>query len=224
VLAETQEELQNFRRTVDEHLSKSRSKSNCCCYSNRRKDLAVSFWRAKPLKTKNLLKDACWVQPTSSYFCDGKNRLTNKYLLTSCSYHCIAIENSRRTDQTSTGNQFLLQDLYPFVPPVDEIEIMRSDHTTGSKIVGFVSKQLLADSLTPQTLPPDRSYSRVIDTILSTGGAYSSKNPKIYRSRTNPWEYPGCLGSNFPDEWPRWFTRKNLWTAKNLESSPWTSL
>jgi len=99
---------------------------------------------------------------------------------------------------------------------------MRSDHTTGSKIVGFVSKQLL-DSLTPQTLPPDRSYSRVIDTILSTGGAYSSKNPKIYRSRTNPWEYPGCLGSNFPDEWPRWFTRKNLWTAKNLESSPWTS-
>jgi len=33
-----------------------------------------------------------------------------------------------------------------------------------------------------------------------------------------------CLGSNFPDEWPRWFTRKISELQKNLESSPWTSL
>jgi len=60
---------------------------------------------------------------------------------------------------------------------VDEIEIMRSDHTTGSKLSVF-SKQLLADSLTPQTLPPDRSYSRVIDKFCPPVGLTQAKIPK----------------------------------------------
>jgi len=70
-------------------------------------DLACVLLKSKTLENKELYWKTCWVQPTSS-FCDGKNRLTKiENLLTSCSYHCIAIEKFPRTDQTSTGNQFL---------------------------------------------------------------------------------------------------------------------
>jgi len=41
--------------------------------------------------------------------------------------------------------------------------------------------------------------------------------------KNQPMRISGLLGSNFPDEWPDGLP-ENLWTAKNLESSPWTSL
>jgi len=193
-----------------------RSKSNCCCYSNRRnRRFSRVLLKSKTLENK---------EPTERRLLGAAYELLLRWeeqvnkqienLLTSCSYHCIAIEKFRRTDQTSTGNQFLLQDLYPFVPPVDEIEIMRSDHTTGSKLSVLSPNSCL---LTVWLLKPCRLTVPVGSSIqFCPPVGLTQAKIKIYRSRTNPWEYPGCLGSNFPDEWPRWFTRKNLWTAKKF--------
>jgi len=74
--AETQK-LQNFRRTVDEHLSKSpQSQIAVAIPTEETGDLAVSFEEQNP-ENKEPTERRLLVQPTS-YFCDGKNRLTNK--------------------------------------------------------------------------------------------------------------------------------------------------
>ncbi|MEH2338964.1 hypothetical protein [Nostoc sp.] len=97
---------------------------------------------------------------------EANTRLTR--LLNNCTYHCVEIEKIPSAEQRKAQRviSLLLQDLYPLVPPVDEIDKMRSGHLTGKKIVGWTAKQIfIEDNLSQQTLP-DRSYSTVIDQIF----------------------------------------------------------
>lgn len=172
VQALSQEELQNFRRTVEQYLSNSpiRSRIAVAIPLEETGDLARVLLKIKTLENKEpaerRLLGAAYEQLLQRWEEQVNKQAEN--LLASCTYHCVAIEKIPPAERVKPQRAIsaLLQDLYRFVPPVDEIDKMRSDHATGSKIVGFVSKQLLTESLTPQTLPPDSSYSTVINTVF----------------------------------------------------------
>ncbi|MEH1984220.1 hypothetical protein [Nostoc sp.] len=93
-------------------------------------------------------------------------RLTR--LLNNCTYYCVGIEKIPPTEQHKIERviSLLLQNLYPFVPPVDKIDKMRSDHQTGKRIVGWTAKQIfIEDNISQQTLQ-DQSYRTVLDQIF----------------------------------------------------------
>jgi soluble cytochrome b562 len=58
-----------------------------------------------------------------------------------------------------------LRDRFGVVPTVENIDKMRSGHTTGAKIVTFMVKQLLGKTLTKQSFP-DKSFHSVIDALF----------------------------------------------------------
>lgn len=186
VLAETQEELQDLRRSVDEHLSKSsiRSQIAIAIPSEETGDLARVLLKIKTLENKEptakRLLGVAYEQLLQRWQEQVNTQLKN--LLASCTYHCVAMAKIPLAERLKPQRVIsaLLQELYLFVPPVDEIDKMRSDHKTGSKIVGFVSKQLFAESLAPQTLPPDSSYSTVIDTVFVSRWSLLKKTSQKY--------------------------------------------
>jgi hypothetical protein len=185
VLAETQEELQEFRREVDKHLASSPHKQQIAVAipSEPTGDLArvllkIDILKNKDSTQKRLFGVACeqllqrWIEQVNKQV---------ENLLGSCTYHCIALEKIPPVERNKPQRiiSTILQESYSFVPPVDEIDKMRADHQTGSKIVGFAAKQLLADSLTPQGLP-DRAYSTVIDTIFVSRWGLLKKTSQKY--------------------------------------------
>jgi hypothetical protein len=172
VLAETQEELQEFRRTVDKHLSSSPLKHQIAIAisSEETGDLSRVLLKIKTLENKQpserRLLGTAYEQLHQRW--EEQVDKQAERLLKSCTYHCIAVEKIPLAERLKPQRVIsaLLQDLYSFVPPVDGKEKMRSDHQTGAKIVRFVAQQLLAGSLTPQTLPPESYYRDVIDKIF----------------------------------------------------------
>ena len=172
VLAETQADLQEFRRHVDELLLRSAISQQIAVAipSDETGDLARVLLKIKTLRNKDGAEKrslgAAYEQLLQRWEEQVSKQSAN--LLKSCTYHCIASEKIPPAERVKPQRVIsaLLQDLYRFAPPVDGVAPMRSGHQTGSKIVGFVSKQLLAEKLTPQTLPPERSYSTVIDTVF----------------------------------------------------------
>ena len=171
VLAETQEELQEFRRTIDNYLSKSPIKNQIAvAIPSEETGLARVLLKIKILEekdsTEKQLFGAAYKQLLQRWQSQVDTELER--LLKYCTYHCVGLDKIPSIEQSKPQRiiSALLQQEYSMVPPVDEIDIMRSNHTTGTKIVGFVAKQLFADNLTPQNLPPEASYSRVIDTIF----------------------------------------------------------
>lgn len=173
VLAETQEELQEFRRTVDKHLSSSPIKHQIAIAisSEETGDLSRVLLKIKTLKNKEESSQKRLFGTAYEELHQRWEEQVNKQaerLLKSCTYHCIALEKIPQAERVKSQRVIsaLLQELYSFVPPVDGIDKMRSDHQTGAKIVRFVAQQLLAGSLTPQTLPPENYYRDVIDKVF----------------------------------------------------------
>jgi hypothetical protein len=58
-----------------------------------------------------------------------------------------------------------LRERFGVVPTVENIDKMRSGHTTGAKIVTFMIKQLLGKTLSKQSFP-DKSFHSVIDSLF----------------------------------------------------------
>lgn len=172
VLAETQEELQEFRRNVDNYLSRSplRNRIAVAIPFEETGDLARVLLKLKTLEEKDALEKQLYGAAYKQLFQRWQEQVDTQLerLLKSCTYHCVVLDKIPSTEQGKPQRiiSALLQELYPSVPPVENTEKMRSDHVAGSKIVGFVSKQLFTESLTPQTLPPEESYKTVIDSIF----------------------------------------------------------
>ncbi|MDH6084819.1 synaptonemal complex protein 1 [Umezakia ovalisporum] len=172
VLAETQEELRQFRQTVDNYLSKSPLKNRVAVAipTEETGNLARVILQIKELEKtesadKRLLGKA-YQEQLQRWQEEANTRLKN--LLNDCTYHCIGLEKIPSAEQCKPERviSLLLQDLYPLVPPVAEIDKMRSDHQTGKKIVAWTAKQIfIKDDISQQTLP-DRSYSTVLDQIF----------------------------------------------------------
>ncbi|MBN4003526.1 hypothetical protein [Nostoc sp. LPT] len=172
VLTETQEELQEFRNTVANYLLKSPIKNYIAVAIPREEtgNLARVILQIKALEETDAadkrLSVKAYEEQLQRWQKEVNTRLNN--LLNNCTFHCIGIEKIPSAEQCKAQRviSVLLQDLYPFVPPVDEIDKMRSGHLTGKKIVGWTAKQIfIEDNLSQQTLP-DRSYSTVIDQIF----------------------------------------------------------
>lgn len=172
VLAETQEELKEFRRNVNNYLSKSPFKNRIAVAipCEETGDLARVLLKIKTLEEKDPLEKQLFGTAYNKLLQDSKEQVNTQLerLLKSCTYHCVMLDKIPPTEQGKPQRiiSTLLQEEYRFVPPVEEIDKMRSDHIVGSKIIGFVSKQLFTESLTPQTLPPEQAYSTVIDNIF----------------------------------------------------------
>ncbi|MEH2178489.1 hypothetical protein [Nostoc sp.] len=172
VLAETQEELQVFRNTISNYLSKSPIKNRIAVAipTEETGNLARVILKIKVLDETDAadkrLFGTAYKQLLQRWQEEINTRL--KRLLNDCTYHCVGIDKIPSAEQRKAQRviSVLLQDLYSFVPPVDEIDKMRSGHLTGKKIVGWTAKQIfIEDNLSQQTLP-DRSYSTVIDQIF----------------------------------------------------------
>jgi hypothetical protein len=108
--------------------------------------------------------------------------------LKSCTYHCVGLDKIPPAEREKPQRviSVLLKNLYPFVPPIDGIDKLKSGQTTGSKVIGFVSRQLLAENLTSPF--PDNTYKFVDDLFVShwkllkkTSQRYSAQEPKQER-------------------------------------------
>ena len=172
VLAETQEELQEFRTTVDNYLSKSPIKNYIAVAIPREEtgNLARVILQIKELEKtesadKRLLGKAYQEQ---LHRWQEEVNIRLKTLFNDCTYHCVGIEKISPAEQRQPQQVIsrILQDLYPLVPPVEEIDKMRSDHHTGRKIIGWTAKQMfIEDHISEQTLP-DRSFTTVINQVF----------------------------------------------------------
>ncbi|MFN6484111.1 MULTISPECIES: hypothetical protein [unclassified Nostoc] len=172
VLTETQEELQEFRNTIANYLSRSPIKNRIAVAipTEETGNIARIILQIKALEEtdaadKRLLRKA-YQEQLQRWQEEANTRLTR--LLNNCTYHCVGIEKIPSAEQHKAQRviSLLLQDLYPFVPPVDEIDKMRSDHQTGKKIVGWTAKQIfIEDNISQQTLQ-DQSYRTVLDQIF----------------------------------------------------------
>lgn len=193
VLAETQEDLQEFRRNVDSYLSKSAIKNKIAIAipTEETGDLARVLLKIKTLEQKDAAEKQFFGAAYKQLLQRWQDQVNTQLerLLKSCTYHCVGLERLPSSEQGKAQRviSVLLQELYPLVPPVAESEKMRQGHATGSKVVGFVSRQLFIDSLTPHTLPPDKAYKDVIERIFVTSwGLLKSASQKyILQEPTN---------------------------------------
>jgi len=193
VLAETQEELQDLRRTIDDHLANSPSKHSIAVAipSEATGDLARVLLKRKTLaaidyQQKRLWGTAACDQLEQRWAEQLNTRL--RQILQSCSYHCIAASKVPvdKQNQPTWIVGALLKELYPFVPPVEGVDRLRSDHSTGKQIVAVVATQLIADALAPHTLPKQSFYKSVIDSVFvrswgllkRTSNKYIPQEPK----------------------------------------------
>ncbi|MEH2235960.1 hypothetical protein [Nostoc sp.] len=171
VLTETQEELQEFRNTVANHLSKSPIKNYIAVAIPREEtgNLDRIIIQIKALEETNSadkrLLGKAYQEQLERWQKEANTRLTR--LLNNCTYHCVGIDTIPSAEQHKAQRviSVLLEDLYTFVPPVDEMDKMRSGHPTGKKIIAWIAKQIfIKDNFSEQTF--DRSYSTVIDQIF----------------------------------------------------------
>ncbi len=186
VLAETQEDLQEFRRNVGSYLSKSLLKNQIAIAipTEETGDLARVLLKIKTLEQKDAAEKQFFGTAYKQLLQRWQEQVNTqlKRLLKSCSYHCIGLEKIPLSEQGKAQRviSVLLQELYHLVPPVAGIDKMRQGHTTGSKIVGFVARQIFIDSLTPQSLVHEQAYKNVTDTIFVTSWGLLKKTSQKY--------------------------------------------
>ncbi len=171
VIAETSEELLTLRNSIEGLLSQSPIKSRIVVAipSQSTDDLAHIILMLDTVKNKSSATKqqlgAALSQLHQQLQQQVDKRLTDMF--SSCTYHCILIEKIPLFERNNP--QFfistLLQDLYSLVPPVEKIDKMALKSPKGSEIVGYVSKRLLDDDLSPQKFP-NKSYKSVVDPVF----------------------------------------------------------
>ncbi len=84
----------------------------------------------------------------------------------SCTYHCYIEDKivARDRNYLSPIVSAVLQELYPFVPPVERSDKMALKSTAGSEIIGYASNRLLENDL--RSIFPNKGYSTVVDTVF----------------------------------------------------------
>ncbi|MEA5499189.1 hypothetical protein VB834_16840 [Limnoraphis robusta Tam1] len=186
VLAKTQEELQEFRKNVNKHLASSHHKNRIAIAIPNQEtgDLDRVLLRITELKNK---------QPSEKRLMGiAYNRLMERWteqfdtqlknILTDCTYHCSQSDKIPSVAQNVPQRiiSALLQELYPFVPPVAKVDKMRSGHSSGSQIAACVAQQLAADQFTPQGLPTQSFYRNTIDQVFCSCWKLFQKSSQKY--------------------------------------------
>ncbi len=186
VVAEHQADLQDFRRQVDGLLAKSpvRDRIAVAIPSDETGELATVLLKIQTLKNEDVSKRRILGQAYEDILKRWQDQANtqSENLLKDCTYHCFGVEKIPPAEREKPQRviSVLLENLYPFVPPIDGIDKLRSDHGTGRKVVGFVSRQLLAENLT--TPLPDNTYS-FVDTLFVSRWKLLKKTSRKYTAQ-----------------------------------------
>jgi len=154
VVAETQADLQDFRRQVNALLAKSpiRDRIAVAIPSDEASELATVLLKIKTLRNKEVAERRSLGQAYEELLNRWISQVSTQAgnLLKSCTYHCVGIEKLPPAKQAEPQRviSLLLDNLYPFVPPIEGVDKLRSNHKTGREVVGSVSRKLLAENLT----------------------------------------------------------------------------
>ncbi|XHX78439.1 MAG: hypothetical protein RBJ76_29155 [Stenomitos frigidus ULC029] len=154
VVAETQAEVQDFRRTVDSLLERSpiHDRIAVAIPCDETGDLAYVLLKIQTLKNAESVEKRLWGAAYDTLLERWTEQVDTQAgsLLKSCTYHCIGVEKIPPAEREKPQRliSVLLENLYPFVPPIDGVDRLRSDHKTGRDVVGSVSRRLLAENLT----------------------------------------------------------------------------
>jgi len=184
VVAETQADLQDFRRRVAALLASSpiRDRVAVAIPSDEAGELATALLKIKTLKNKEVAERRSlgqaydellnrWQEQVST---QASNLLQPK----SCTYHCVGVDKiPPREQEPQRVISLLLENLYPFVPPIDGVDKLRANHLVGRKVVSFVARQLLADNLTAPL--PDNTYG-FVDPVFVTRWKLLKKISRTY--------------------------------------------
>jgi hypothetical protein len=185
ILARTKDELEAFRQKVDKELVNSAIANKVVVGISQKEtgDLVEVLQKIKALEDMDRVVKNIYGQAYSQLY--EKWQLERdqhiKDMIKSCTYHCKVIDKVALGDRTKADKVIsaLLQDVYSFVPSVEGIDKMKSSHATGSRIIGFMTKQLFLNNLTPQGLP-GKDFNTVIDQIFVTAWGLLKKSAQKY--------------------------------------------
>jgi hypothetical protein len=183
ILAETQAELQDFRRQIDILLAKSsiRERIAVAIPSNETGDLATVLLKIQTLKNMGVVDRRSQAQAYDEQLKRWLNQVNKQAidLLKSCTYHCVGIEKIPQAERQNPQRviSLLLENLYPFVPPVDGVDKLKSTHITGREVVSYVSRKLLEENLTAPF--PNNKYG-FVDSIFVSRWGILKKNSQRY--------------------------------------------
>jgi hypothetical protein len=188
VVAETQADLQDFRRQIDTLLAKSpiRDRIAVAIPSDEASEIATVLLKIKTLKNKEAAERRSLGQAYDELLNRWLSQAStqSRNLLQSCTYHCVGIDKipPAKREEPQRVISLLLENLYPFVPPIESIDKLRANHPTGRKLISFVSRKLLEDNLTAPL--PDKSYDFIDSVFVSrwkllkkTSQRYSAQEP-----------------------------------------------
>jgi hypothetical protein len=182
ILAETQAELLDFRRQIDTLLANSsiRERIAVAIPSNETGDLATVLLKIQTLKNMGVVDRRSQAQAYDEQLkrWESQVKIQARNLLKSCTYHCVGIEKIPQAERQNPQRviSLLLENLYRFVPPVDGVDKLKSTHTTGRKVVSYVSRKLLEENLTAPF--PDNTYSFVDSVFVSRWGLLKKKTQR----------------------------------------------
>jgi hypothetical protein len=182
VLAETQAELQNFRQRVNDLLANSpiRTRIAVAIPSDETGDLATVLLKIQTLKNTGVAERRSSSQAYDELLkrWESQVRIQARNLLKSCTYHCVGIEKIPQSERQNSQRfiSLLLDNLYPFVPPVDGVDKLKSTHTTGRKVVSYICRMLLEENLTSTF--PDKTFSFVDSVFVRSWGILKKKSQK----------------------------------------------
>ena len=186
ILAETQAELQDLRRRIDALLARSpiRDRIAVAIPSEETGDLATVLLKIQTLKNKEVAERRSFGTAYEELLKRWNDQVSTQAanLLKSCTYHCVGVEKIPPAEREKPQRviSVLLENLYSFVPPIDGVDKLRSNHATGRKVVGFVSRQLLAENLTPPL--PDNTYN-FVDTLFVSRWKLLKKSSRKYAAQ-----------------------------------------
>jgi len=185
VITSSPEELQNIRHSIDTVISKSPSKQQIAVAISSQVvgDLARTLLKVNALERKSATEKQVFGSAASQLVQQWNKQLITqlKSIFQDCTYHCILLKRLAPYERNSPQRilSALLQQLYPFVPPVEKIDKIGLKSTSGSQIISFAAKQVIADNLTPQILP-NKSYENLIDPIFVTRWGLLRKTSQNY--------------------------------------------
>jgi len=222
VVAETQADLQDFRRQVDTLLAKSpiRDRIAVAIPSDETGDLATVLLKIQTLRNKEASERRSLGQAYEELLKRWQSQVSTQAsnLLKSCTYHCVGVEKVPPAEREKAQRviSLLLENLYPFVPPIDGIDKLRSDHKTGRDVIGSVSRRLLAENLTSPL--GNNTYSFVDPVFVSrwrllkkTSQRYSAQEPTHERIKA-AWDVISNM-ANLGEQAERTIDLQNVWKA-----------
>lgn len=194
VIAETQQELQNLRREIDQLLSQSPLNEQIVVAipTEGTGNLAELLLKIRTLivtpQQERSSLGAAYDSLLERYEKEVDKRI--KDILRTCTLHSIESDNIPQPERNKSQRVIsaLLQSRYHSVPPMGKVQAipqMKSKHSTGSTVIGYVAKHLLTNTLNPQIFPK-QEYKTVVNQIFvdswqllqATSQKYSVQEPK----------------------------------------------